>query len=504
LELIQTSFSTLKKVITGEVLWLTPRQQQEMLDSHMALLALTQHKLRKEARRYRQEQQQQQKTTQQHHSSQQRPPPSLADTDSSSSSPSANTFAKEANYYKELAIEKLEGEGAEYYGIDALRNEIQTLLNEQTMNLFESFRSAEFIVNPSETIMGRNEEEEALHHRTTAAGGRGGGGALRLSQELQQQQQQQQLLQHHMDFATKKKLRQLESVCKPILLKDFATLGKLHELQCVPFRERKRHYMHQIMKLLKWDYYFTVDDNEDEKSNDNAGGQSNGAASLDKNTTTVEQILMLTKRIVLKNQLGYSLMQLPSTIPNAGRGLFVDGRADIGSIVAFFPGQVWPREYFLERGFQKKMLHHFQNDDNYELTFRYDDVLIDSRQPFIDPVLCQNNPWAVAQLVNHPPPQTTYNCRPVMLNFTFDESYQDDYDLKLLHRYIPNTYARPPKFLGPKIIEGHVRMHGLVLITTRDVCNEELFMNYRLHPKGKHPAWYTICDEEENNKRWGL
>jgi hypothetical protein len=257
--------------------------------------------------------------------------------------------------------------------------------------------------------------------------------------------------------------------------------------------------MHQIMKLQKWDYYFTVDE---DKSND-AGGQNTGANHDRSTSTSVEQILMLTKRIVLKNDLGYSLIQLPSTIPNAGRGLFVDGRADIGSVVAFFPGQVWPREYFLERGFQKKMLHHFQNDDNYELTFRYDDVLIDSREQYLDPVLCQNNPWAVAQLVNHPPPQTTYNCRPVMLNFTFDES-QDDYDLKLLQRYVPNTYARPPKFLGPKIVEGHVRMHGLVLITTRDVCNEELFMNYRLNPKGNHPAWYTICDEEENKKRWGL
>jgi hypothetical protein len=135
--------------------------------------------------------------------------------------------------------------------------------------------------------------------------------------------------------------------------------------------------------------------------------------------------------------------------------------------------------------------------------FRYDDVLIDSRKQYIDPILYQNNPWAVAHIVNHPPPENTYNCRPVMLNFTFDES-QDEYYLKLLKKYAPNTYARPPKFLGPRIVEGHVLMHGLVLIATRDVCNEELFMNYRLNPKGEHPAWYTICDEEENKKRWGL
>lgn len=456
----------MKKVLTGEVMWLSPREEQELIDSRIALLALTQHKLRNEARRYRQDHPQ----TQLHplkYSSQSPPTASWS---------SWNTFAKEANYYKELAIEKLETEGAERLGVDGLRHEIQTLLHEQTLKLFESFRSAELVLNPSETI---GTEEDSLHDPSRA----GGGGALRLSQENEQRQ--------HLH-----KLGYVENACKPILLKDFATLRKLHELQYVPFRERKRQYMLQIMKLQKWENYFTFDE---DNSND-ADGQSGG--NYDK-SKTVEQLLMLAKRIVLKNDLGYSLIQLPSTIPNAGRGLFVDGRADSGSIVAFFPGQVWPREYFLERDFKRKMLPHFQNDDNYELMFRYDDVLIDSRKQYIDPIQYQNNPWAVAHLVNHPPPETTYNCRPVMLNFTLDES-QDEYYLKLLKKYVPNTYARPPKFLGPRIVEGHVLMHGLVLIATRDVCNEELFMNYRLNPKGEHPAWYTICDEEENKKRWGL
>jgi hypothetical protein len=287
LDIIQTSFSNLKKALTGEVMWLSPRQEQELIDSRIALLALTQHKLRNEARSYRQD----------HPQTQLDPLKYSSQIPSTASSSSWNTFATEANYYKELAIEKLENEGAERLGVDGLRNEIQTLLHEQTLKLFESFRSAELILNPSETI-GR--EEDSLHDPSRA----GGGGALRLSQGKEQRQQLH-------------KLGYVENACKPILLKDFTTLGKLHELQYVPFRERKRQYMLQIMKLQKWENYFTFD----EDSSNDAGGQTDGI--YDK-SNTMEQILMLAKRIVLKNDLGYSLIQLPSTIPNAGRGLFVD------------------------------------------------------------------------------------------------------------------------------------------------------------------------------------
>ena len=86
-----------------------------------------------------------------------------------------------------------------------------------------------------------------------------------------------------------------------------------------------------------------------------------------------------------------------------------------------------------------------------------------------------------------------------MINYMIDGDNDD-----LLKRFVPNSYARKPKFLGPKLIEGDVYMHGLVLLTTRDVCNEELFMNYRLNPKFENPEWYTVCDEEESKKRWGV
>ena len=44
----------------------------------------------------------------------------------------------------------------------------------------------------------------------------------------------------------------------------------------------------------------------------------------------------------------------------------------------------------------------------------------------------------------------------------------------------------------------------VVLVATRAVENEELFMNFRLHPHLAHPHWYHPVDIEEDKRRWGL
>jgi len=49
--------------------------------------------------------------------------------------------------------------------------------------------------------------------------------------------------------------------------------------------------------------------------------------------------------MLLRQKLGYSVLALSSTIPHSGKGIFVNGFAPAGSLLAFFPGQVWTKEY---------------------------------------------------------------------------------------------------------------------------------------------------------------
>jgi len=230
------------------------------------------------------------------------------------------------------------------------------------------------------------------------------------------------------------------------------------------------------------------------------------------------QMLNMTKSILLRQIIGYSVTTLKSSISHseAGRGVYIDGFAPAGSIVAFFPGQVWPKEHLL-KGLEFAKV--FDRNPNYHLSVRYDDIIIDSRNsPYTVLNGERSNPFAVGHIVNHPPkPITTefsnstnsnlsmQNCSTVMVDFTesmFLTSQQ-------LSNYIPNIYARPPMILGPKAFDDPkhpVLMHGYGLLTSRDVCNEELFYDYRLSPSEEDstscPDWYHVCNEEESEQRW--
>jgi len=258
------------------------------------------------------------------------------------------------------------------------------------------------------------------------------------------------------------------------------------------------------------------------------------------------QLLNLSISHILKETLGYSTIALRSTLNGAGRGIYIDGYAPAGTIVSFFPGEVWPRD-FLQN---PSIASHFEKDDSFQLSLRYDDILIDSRKsPAVVLDIDGSNPWALAHLANHPPKPSSLsthavtkkqknnhtitsipNCRPLALNYTSDMRLT-----KELKKYIPNRYARKPSLLGfnEAFERQDVNMHGLVLVTTRDVENEELFYDYRFSPpplstssdsssitlslssssggsqketeeKGsEYPEWYHICDEDGMKNRWG-
>ena len=198
----------------------------------------------------------------------------------------------------------------------------------------------------------------------------------------------------------------------------------------------------------------------------------------------------LIRAIHLRSRLGYSTLALESTVEEAGRGIYVDGFCPAGSLLAFFPGYVWPKEQLLK---SSVVAHIFKDDPLYHLSMRYDDILIDSRKAPYTVLNGENsNPFAIGHIANHPPKGVQPNCSTTMVNFF-------EYSNDSLSKYIPNMYGRDPMFLGPGLFDRKkIVMHGFGLLAMRDIQNEECFYDYRLKLGQNHsyPDWYHV---PENN-----
>ena len=265
------------------------------------------------------------------------------------------------------------------------------------------------------------------------------------------------------------------------------------------FFKRKKGAIETILDYKDWQSdLIDIDVKRDEQIADNFGYFLNSSCEINK-AIRYHQMLNLTKSIILSEKLGYSVISLKSTIPNAGRGVFVDGFAPAGSIISFFPGLVWPKEYLFDMKFVSSA---FMDDPNYHLSLRYDDIVIDSRQsPYTVLNEKESNPFSIGHIVNHPQKNISPNCSTVMLNFLEKMKFSS----RNLDKYIPNSYAKSPMIIGPKALDRDViNMHGLGLVASRDLCNEELFYDYRLSPgsEGKYPSWFHICNKEEIQNRW--
>eukprot|EP00980_Cylindrotheca_fusiformis_P030515 scaffold24938_cov147-Cylindrotheca_fusiformis.AAC.1 len=202
------------------------------------------------------------------------------------------------------------------------------------------------------------------------------------------------------------------------------------------------------------------------------------------------QTINICRAAKLRNEMGYAVIALQSSIPGAGRGVYVDGYAKAGSIVAFQPGEVWSKEHLISLPAEEE--RKLEKNDNYQMSLRPDDFMIDSRRsPYTVLTNENSNPMAVGHIVNHPTPSNPPNCRAIMVDFTQTMNLGP-----ILKRYIPNTYARPRNltFTGSLWEKDVVDMHGLCLIATRDICNEEIFYDYRLLTP-QRPSWYHLVQD---------
>jgi len=279
----------------------------------------------------------------------------------------------------------------------------------------------------------------------------------------------------------------------------------------VPFLMKKKSAIESILKFKGWydevslSYNDNVSSNSDEMKEDEFGYRPVEDEEVNEGIR-YHQMINLTRAVLLRqDEIGYSTIALKSSITPgtvAGRGIFVDGYAPAGSFVAFFPGAIWPKECLLDVDGSTSV---FKDDPNFQLSMRYDDILIDSRKSPYTVISGgdHSNPFAIAHIANHPPRGVTPNCWTTMIDY---HSTRIDGGGSL-EKYVPNTYARPPKLIGPNLFdgsnsEGPIFMHGFGLVASRDICNEELYYDYRLSP-GKfgtsYPDWYHEFDK---TNRW--
>jgi hypothetical protein len=230
--------------------------------------------------------------------------------------------------------------------------------------------------------------------------------------------------------------------------------------------------------------YFGMEEEEEEAT----GSRSSLASDARTRTIRRYQTINLCRSALLRESLGYSVLCLRSTIPGAGRGTFVDGDgATTGSLVAFQPGDTWPKEHLLTNA-PDVMAHFADGDEDCQTSLRFDDYVLDARASPVTILTRQGslNPWALGHMVNHPATGDYPNCQSLMLDFTEQMMRRQQGPLV---RYIPNVYARPPGWSSRYFDPEPVAMHSLCLLARRDIAHEELCYDYRLQSH-ETPAWY--------------
>lgn len=251
----------------------------------------------------------------------------------------------------------------------------------------------------------------------------------------------------------------------------------------------------------------------------------------------------------LKDAIGYTLDLKPSQIPHkeAGQGLFLCGEANVGAVIAIYPGIIYsPAYYRYIPGYPRV------DAQNPYLITRYDGTVInaqpwgsgwDTRElwdgltlPEIMPnskgaekgsdqfwkllskpmdnkrggsgseMLERRNPLALAHFANHPAKGMVPNVMICPYDFPLTE--------KDMRPYIPNISFGNAEEVNMRRFGSFWFKWGsgsgsstpvlktLALVATRAICDEEILLNYRLSNSKRRPVWYSPVDEEEDRRRW--
>jgi len=280
-----------------------------------------------------------------------------------------------------------------------------------------------------------------------------------------------------------------------------------------------------------------------------------GAASANKLSAAIPATRPITQAELsnrFRDHFGYTLDIKPSGIPHkdAGQGLFLSGEANVGAVLAIYPGVIYsPAYYRYIPGYPR-----IDACNNYLVT-RYDGTIIDAkpwslggetrdlwdgsylvdhnavppkgsdnnsdrvwrmlskpleknmRENFGE-VLERRNPLAFGHFANHPPKGSSPNVMICPYDFPLSE--------KNMRVYIPNITFGGEEPIKMKRFGSFYFKSGssdnqagdslvlktLVLVSTRSIRDEELFLNYRYSNSKRRPEWYSPVDEEEDKRRW--
>jgi len=199
---------------------------------------------------------------------------------------------------------------------------------------------------------------------------------------------------------------------------------------------------------------------------------------------------------LLMEQYGFALHIKESSIPSAGKGVFLQcppGHTVFpGTVLGFFAGKVHLREHLQSMEVCASLFP----DDNFMLMALADGSVVDGRTAHEVP----SNPFALAHMVNHPAEGGEPNVLQVSYGFEHDPLGLTEFPKELRH-HVPNVYAKPPTLLGTP--DRFAFMHTVVLLATKPLVHgDELFLDYRLNPDSPDlPTWYVSYDAEAARKR---
>ncbi|CAM9863732.1 unnamed protein product [Phaeothamnion confervicola] len=232
-----------------------------------------------------------------------------------------------------------------------------------------------------------------------------------------------------------------------------------------------------------------------------AGLPGAGAASRQSHVEAAEDAAARA----MQDEFGFCMRVKPSTADGAGLGLFVDGTAPSGAVLGLFPGLVHLPEKLKDPDYYSRVV---ESDRDFMLLARYDWHVIDCRYAAKTP----RSVWALAHMANHPPAGGSAAAMYVSYDIPLatgrggggaDEEPEADAFPEALRRWVPNRYAVEPTLLGGKV-DRSMLVDSATLIATRQVKDEEVFIDYRLNPDlaDKLPTWYVPADPQAARRRW--
>ena len=200
-----------------------------------------------------------------------------------------------------------------------------------------------------------------------------------------------------------------------------------------------------------------------------------------------EVVRQLRALVVHGASTGWAISVGPSSAPESGDGVRVEGSCAAGTVLTVYPGVSFRPE-------DLPMMHGIVLKGNSYVLARRDGVLLDARPDGPSAQIYEvasrrdaaagrgctqlASTLAVGHKINHPPAGTLPNVAVCPLDLTDAEA-----DL------LPNirTFAfRPPA-------EGEPHKQTAVLVASRPLCDEELWLDYKLRPESRETwePWYA-------------